>query len=257
VEIIDTHSHIYLPDFDADIHDVIDRAKKAGIVRILLPNIDLESIGRVKRLVSEFPGYCLPMMGLHPTSVSKEWQTEAEVIKKEFAVANYIAIGEIGIDLYWDKTLVEEQKLAFKEQLGWAKEFNLPVVIHSRDAIYECIECVHDVGAEDIRGVFHSFGGNADELTAILCLRDFYIGINGVVTFKNSGLSNVLKETADLNRIIVETDAPYLSPVPYRGKRNESSYVVKVIEKLAEIYQISPDEVAYITTSNAKRLFNL
>lgn len=257
MEIIDTHSHIYQPDFDADIDSVINKSKEVGVAKILLPNIDTESIERVKRLSSEYAGYCLPMMGLHPTSVTQNWQADLKLIKSEFNATKFIAIGEIGLDLYWDKSLINQQKAAFKEQLCWSREFNLPVVIHSRDAIYECIDCINEVGLNGIRGVFHSFGGNTEELKAVLSLKNFYIGVNGVVTFKNSGLASVLTEITDLSNIIVETDAPYLSPVPYRGKRNESSYIIKVVEKLAEIYQIPPSEVAGITTSNAEQLFRI
>lgn len=257
MEIIDTHSHIYQPDFEQDIEEVINRAKQEGIIKILLPNIDVESIDRVKALSEKHPQYCLPMMGLHPTSVTRNWQADLEIIKKEFGTTSYIAIGEIGLDLYWDKSLIKEQKEAFKEQLNWGKEFNLPVVIHSRDAIYECIDCINEVGANGIRGVFHSFGGDAEELKAVLSLKNFYIGVNGVVTFKNSGLASVLTEATDLSNIIVETDAPYLAPVPYRGKRNESSYITKVIEKLTEIYQLPSNDIASITTSNALQLFRI
>lgn len=256
MNIIDTHSHIYQPDFDNDIEDVILRAKQAGVINILLPNIDVESINRVTDLSNKYAGYCLPMMGLHPTSVSTDWKSDLNTIKTELKQGGYIAVGEIGIDLYWDKSLVEEQKQAFEEQLRWSADYNLPVVIHSRDAITECIECVKNVGEDNLRGVFHSFGGTSDELEAVLALQNFYIGINGVVTFKNSGLSTVLK-VADLSRIVLETDAPYLSPVPYRGKRNESSYVLRVAECLSNIYGVSLAEVAHVTTRNAKKIFGI
>lgn len=256
MNIIDTHSHIYEPDFDNDIDEVISRAKQAGIEAILLPNIDRESAVRVHRLYENFTGFCFPMMGLHPTSVTADWQSDLSEIKKYFSENQYVAIGEIGIDLYWDKSLEKEQRSAFEEQLRWSIEFNLPVAIHSRDAITQCIECIKNIGAEKLSGVFHSFGGTLDELEAILELKNFLLGINGVVTFKNSNMTEVLRQT-DLSNIIVETDSPYLAPVPYRGKRNESSYVVKVIEKLAEIYNITPAEVADVTTVNAKKLFQL
>ena len=256
MNIIDTHSHIYQPDFDEDIDEVIIRAKQAGVINILLPNIDVESIERVKTLSNKYPDYCIPMMGLHPTSVTADWKSDLDIIETELKQGKYIAVGEVGIDLYWDKSLVEEQKLAFEEQLRWSIKYNLPVVIHSRDAIYECVECVKNVGADNLRGVFHSFGGSSEELDAVLALNNFYIGVNGVVTFKNSGLSTVLKGT-DISRIILETDAPYLSPVPYRGKRNESAYTLKVAECLSGIYDISISEVAHITTRNAKKLFGI
>lgn len=172
-----------------------------------------------------------------------------------FSERSYIAVGEIGLDLYWDKTYKAEQIKVFEEQLQWSIEFNLPVVIHSRDAISECVDCVKNIGPEKLRGVFHSFGGTLEELHSILVLDNFLLGINGVVTFKNSTLHTVLQNT-NLNKIIVETDAPYLAPVPYRGKRNESSYTIKVVEKLAEIYNTSAEEVGAITTRNAQLLFN-
>lgn len=254
--IIDTHSHIYSEEFDSDLDRVIARARAAGVEKILMPNIDMSSINMLHKTANRYKGYCIPMMGLHPTSVGENWMSELEIIKKQLDKRKYIAVGEIGIDLYWDKTFEKEQKLVFEEQLKWSIEYNLPVAIHSRDAIQECIECIENVGKESLRGVFHSFGGTEEELHAILSLGNFLLGINGVVTFKNSTLSVVLKHTG-LSHIIIETDAPYLAPVPYRGRRNESSYTVYVVDKLAEIYGITPAEVGNITTANARKLFNL
>jgi TatD DNase family protein len=255
MEIIDTHSHVYEPEFDEDVREVIRRAKNIGVSCILLPNIDTETIDRLHKLSDEYTGYCLPMMGMHPTSITDSWQTDLEIIKTQFDYREYIAVGEIGIDLYWDKTFEKEQKRAFEEQLHWSIEYDLPVAIHSRNAIAECIECIRNVGEEKLRGVFHSFGGNEDELLAIMALKIFYLGINGVVTFKNSALPEVLKKT-DLSHILIETDAPYLAPVPYRGKRNEPSYTLKVAEKLAEIYHVPLEEVGRTTSENARRLFD-
>lgn len=256
MKIIDTHSHIYSEEFDNDIDDVIARAQVAGVEKILLPNVDVSSIAPLHNTADRYKDYCIPMMGLHPTSVGENWQEELNTIKKQLESRTYIAIGEIGIDLYWDKTFQQEQKYVFEEQLRWSIEYDLPVAIHSRDAIAECVECVRNVGHEKLRGVFHSFGGSIEELQSILSLENFLLGISGVVTFKNSTLSTVLKET-DLSRIVVETDAPYLSPVPYRGKRNESSYTLFVVQKLAEIYGVTAEEVGEITTNNAKKLFNI
>lgn len=256
MKIIDTHSHIYSEEFDNDLPEVINRAQHAGVEKILLPNIDIESIDRLHSVTNQYDGYCIPMMGLHPTSVKEDYMHQLEVIRGQLNKRKYIAIGEIGIDLYWDKTFEKEQKYAFEEQLRWSIEFDLPVAIHSRDAIAECIECIKNVGAEKLRGVFHSFGGTETELQGILQLKNFLLGINGVVTFKNSSLSTVLKQT-DLSKIIIETDSPYLAPVPYRGKRNESSYTVKVAEKLAEIFETSAEEVGEITTENAKKSFQI
>ncbi|MBB4036523.1 TatD DNase family protein [Dysgonomonas hofstadii] len=221
-----------------------------------MPNIDVESIDRLHHVSEKYPEYCIPMMGLHPTSVGEDWQEQLNITKDHLARHKYIAIGEIGLDLYWDKTFKQEQKAVFEEQLKWSIEYNLPVAIHSRDAISECVECIENVGTSSLKGVFHSFGGTEEELKAILNLNNFLLGINGVVTFKNSTLPTVLKLT-DLSQIIIETDAPYLAPVPYRGKRNESSYTLKVVEKLAEIYNTTPQEAGEITTENAIKLFSL
>jgi TatD DNase family protein len=256
MRIIDTHSHIYSEEFDNDIDEVILRAKNAGVEKILLPNIDSSSLTRLHAVSDRYKGYCIPMMGLHPTSVKEDWQTELNSIKQELEKRPYIAIGEIGIDLYWDKTFEREQTEVFEEQLRWSIEYNLPVAIHSRNAIPQCVACIRNVGEENLRGVFHSFGGTGDELLGILSLKNFLLGINGVVTFKNSGLPSVLKD-ADISDIIVETDSPYLAPVPYRGKRNESSYVLNVVNKLADIYHISSEEAGEITSKNAERIFSL
>lgn len=256
MRIIDTHTHIFSAEFDGDINDVIQRAKQIGVERILLPNIDVESISRVNQMAADYEGYCLPMMGLHPTSVTQNWQNDLSVIKQQFLQNDYIAVGEIGMDLYWDKSLEKEQRLAFEEQLRWSIEYDLPVSIHSRNANVEVIECIKNVDAKNLRGVFHSFGGTMEELTAILDLDNFYLGINGVVTYKNSTLPEVLKQ-ADLSRIVVETDAPYLPPVPYRGKRNEPSYTIKVVEKLSEVFNVPSETVGEITTQNAKDIFRI
>jgi TatD DNase family protein len=256
VRIIDTHSHIYAEEFDDDIDDVILRAKEAGVEKVLLPNVDVSSLNGLDAICKRYPDYCIPMMGLHPTSVGDDWQSQLDIIKNQLSQQTYIAIGEIGIDLYWDKTYEKEQKTVFEEQLRWSIEYNLPVAIHSRDAIQDCISCIKNVGAKNLRGVFHSFGGIKDELNAILSLKNFMLGINGVVTFKNSTLSEVLKYT-DISNIIIETDAPYLAPVPYRGKRNEPSYTLKVVEKLAEIYNTDSEKIGEITTENAKKLFRI
>lgn len=254
--IIDTHSHTYDESFENDIQDVISRAKQAGITHILLPNVDIESIEQVNRLAESYPQYCLPMMGLHPTSVTANWESDLNKIKEQFSLHKYIAVGEIGIDLYWDKSLEKEQKAAFEEQLRWSIEFNLPVSIHCRNAISESVECIKNVGASKLRGAFHSFGGNAEELQSVLALQNFYLGINGTVTYKNSTLPQVLTAT-DLSQLIIETDAPYLPPVPYRGKRNEPSYTIHIANKLSEIYGVTPQKVGEITTNNAKKLFSI
>jgi TatD DNase family protein len=256
MKIIDTHSHIYEEEFDEDIELVVERSRSAGVEYILLPNVDESSINRLKSLSERYSGYCLPMMGLHPTSVGKDWKEQLETISKMFDNTKYIAVGEIGLDFYWDKTYKIEQIHVFKEQLNWSINFSLPVSIHSRNASPDVFKCIKSVGSKNLCGVFHSFGGNTDDLRTISQLGDFMIGVNGVVTFKNSSLPSVLKET-DLSHIVIETDAPYLTPTPYRGKRNEPSYTTYIVEKLAEIYNTTPQYVAEVTTQNAKRMFNI
>lgn len=256
MKIIDTHTHIYSEEFDEDLDEIISRAKKSGVEKILLPNIDVESLERLHQVSDTYSGYCLPMMGLHPTSVNADWENQLGIIRKQFDNRLYIAVGEIGIDLYWDQTFKHEQTRAFEEQLRWSIEYNLPVSIHTRNATMECIECIKNVGVGQLRGVFHSFGGNSEELKEILSLNNFLLGINGVVTFKNSTLPSVLKET-DLSHLVIETDAPYLTPAPFRGKRNEVSYTTYIVEKLAEIYNVEADVVGEITTENAAKMFAL
>lgn len=255
---IDSHTHIYGPSFEGDYREIVERAQGAGVKSILLPNIDVISIEQMHEVVDSFPEYCLPMMGLHPTSVDEDWKQNLGIIR-EHLVANkykYVAIGEIGGDKYWDTTYEVEQRLAFEEQLRWSIEFNLPVSIHSRNCIPELIRSIKNVGADKVKGVFHSFGGNTEELRQVLAMGDFLVGVNGIITFKNSTLPMVLKET-DLSRIVIETDAPYLTPMPYRGKRNEPSYLVYIVAKLAEIYETTQEEVIRITGENARRMFNL
>jgi len=256
VKIVDTHTHIYSEEFDEDLAEIISRAKKSGVEKILLPNIDVESLERLHRVSDTYSGYCLPMMGLHPTSVNTDWENQLEIIRKQFDNRSYIAVGEIGIDLYWDQTFKDEQTRAFEEQLRWSIEYNLPVSIHTRNATMECIESIKNIGVGHLRGVFHSFGGNSEELKQILSLNNFLLGINGVVTFKNSTLPSVLKET-DLSHLVIETDAPYLTPAPFRGKRNEVSYTTYIVEKLAEIYNVEANVVGEITTENAAKMFAL
>ncbi len=254
LKLIDTHTHIYQSDFNEDLEEIINNAKSKGIFCLLLPNIDVDSIESMNSLCEQYPGTCFPMMGLHPTSVNGSYLENLSVIRRQFDIKKYIAVGEIGIDLYWDKTFVKEQKQVFEEQLRWSIDYNLPVVIHNRNAFNEVMECIDKVGENNLRGVFHSFGGNQEELETILSLNNFMIGINGVITFKNSELKDYLS-IAPLHRIVLETDAPYLSPVPYRGKRNEPAYLIEVANKVAEVYQIPVEDVAEITSRNALKLF--
>ena len=254
--LIDTHTHLYVEEFCDDINQVVKRAKHAGVAKAILPNIDETTIVPLKALSDSDSDFFLSLFGLHPTSVRKDWQNQLDNIHKELDSDGCVGIGEIGVDLYWDVSLRNEQLDAFKEQLKWSAEKNLPVAIHFRNATREAIDCVNAVGAKSLRGVFHSFGGNRDELDAILALKNFSIGINGVITFKNSGLAETLVHCPK-EKIVLETDAPYLSPVPYRGKRNEPAYLTFVIKKLAEIWQESENEAAKITTRNALNLFEI
>lgn len=255
-KIIDTHSHLFVDDFDADRPEVMLRAREAGITHILMPNIDVASVEPMLRVCGEYPGYCFPMIGLHPTEVDANYRDALAALKPLLDEHPFIAVGEVGLDLYWDKTYKAEQLAALEEQIGWALERNLPLVIHSREAFPELYALFSHYKESPIRGVFHSFTGTADEAHALLEFPGFMLGINGVVTFKKSTLPDALSEVP-LSRIVVETDSPYLAPTPYRGKRNESSYVARVVEKLSEIYALSPDAIADTTYRNACAVFGL
>jgi TatD DNase family protein len=249
----DTHCHIYLKEFDADRAEMILRGKTAGVNRFLLPAIDSETHISMLRLEDEFPGQCFAMMGLHPCSVKEGYEEELKIARQYMGNRKFIAIGEIGLDFYWDLSFKEQQLEAFNLQMDWALEFDIPIVIHSRESIDECIEAVAKKQDGKLKGVFHCFGGSAEQANKIIDL-GFYLGIGGVVTFKKSGLDTVLKDI-DMKHILLETDAPYLAPVPYRGKRNECSCLKLVAEKIAEIKSLSLTEVDSITTNNAETLF--
>lgn len=256
MKLIDTHNHLYLEEFDPEQDALVDTALKSGIDTLLLPNVDLTTIDRMHNLCDRFPGFAYPMMGLHPTSVDEHY---AEALKKTESYLGkrpYCAIGEIGIDLYWDKTYLKEQKIVFEEQLKWSIDLDLPVAIHTRDAYPEVLESIHKVGADKLTGVFHSFTGTITDLEEIKKLKKFKLGINGVITFKNSKLSDTILST-DINSIVLETDAPYLAPVPYRGKRNEPVYIWKTAEKVADTYGLTLDETVEITRKNALDLFKI
>lgn len=255
-KLIDTHSHLFVDDFDADRPEVMLRAREAGITHILMPNIDVASVEPMLRVCGEYPGYCFPMIGLHPTEVDANYRDALAALKPLLDEHPFIAIGEVGLDLYWDKTYKTEQLAALEEQIGWALERNLPLVIHSREAFPELYSLFSHYKESPIRGVFHSFTGTADEAHALLEFPGFMLGINGVVTFKKSALPEALRDVP-LSRLVVETDSPYLAPAPFRGKRNESAYIVRVVERLAEIYACSPGDVANATYANASRLFGL
>lgn len=256
MKIIDTHCHLYLEEFDTDQGNLIKETLLSDIDTILLPNVDTTTIDAMHKLCDCYPDFAYPMMGLHPTSVKDDYRAQLKSIENTLAKRNYCAIGEIGIDLYWDKTFLKEQKEAFEKQLQWSIELNLPVAIHTRDAFPEVFECIYKVGPDKLRGVFHSFSGTADDLDKIKQLQNFKLGINGVITFKNSKLAETLQQ-ATINDIVLETDAPYLAPVPYRGKRNEPSYIWKTAEKIAAVYNISVEDTVQITRKNAIKLFNI
>lgn len=251
---IDTHSHIYDEAFDEDRAEVILRAKDAGVTQIILPNVDSESLPRMLSLAEEYSGYCFPAIGLHPTSVKENYLSELDIIKTELQRREYIAIGEIGIDLYWDKTFIKEQVFAFQQQIEWALCYDLPIIIHVRDSFRETMNALQPFKNKGLKGVFHSFTGGVEEAQEILDFGGFRLGINGIVTFKNSKLSEVLRQI-DVHNLLLETDAPYLTPAPFRGKRNESAYVRYVCEKIAETYGIPVDEIDRITTQNATDTF--
>ena len=252
---IDTHTHLYLPDFDEDREEVMERAREQKVTKMILPNIDSESIEPLKAMVNQYPGTCYPLIGLHPTSVDKAYHNELHQIVKELENGNYLGIGEIGIDLYWDKTYIKEQAEAFEFQLRLARETKLPAIIHARNSFDEIFEVMDNIPSDGLIGIFHAFTGSLEQARKIIDM-GFKLGIGGIVTFKNAGLDVVLKDI-DLNHIVLETDSPYLAPVPKRGKRNESAYIPLIAEKIAGVLQVTINEVADMTTRNAFEIFNL
>jgi TatD DNase family protein len=255
VEYIDTHAHLYLPEFDADRESVVETALYRGVKRILLPNIDSTTIDPMNKLAEQFPGVCYPMMGLHPTSVKDNYREELDRVEKELSHKSYCAVGEIGIDLYWDKTRLKEQNIAFSAQLDLALKYNMPVVIHARESFDEILYVLNGYRNTDLRGVFHAFTGTVDIAKDVIS-RGFLLGIGGIITYKKSFLPDVIR-VMDLSHIILETDSPFLAPVPFRGKRNESSYIPYIAEAIGIIKDTTPGEVARVTTANACKLFQL
>lgn len=253
---IDTHTHLFSSAFDEDRTEVVERAIAAGVDKLLLPNIDCVSIEPMYSLCAQFPNNCFPMMGLHPGSIDEKWEENLEIIRKNLFERKNVAVGEIGMDLYWDKTFVNEQAEAFRRQVNWAKELKLPIVIHAREAFDEIFTIVDELNDERLTGVFHCFTGTLEQALKIKSYGGFKIGIGGVLTYKKAGLDEILKDV-DLNEMILETDSPYLPPTPHRGKRNESAYLLHVAEKLADVKQRSLKEIAEITTANARELFKL
>lgn len=253
--LIDTHSHIYLGEFDNDRKAMLERAAEEGVVKILMPAIDSETHSQMLETERNFSDLCLSMIGLHPCSVKENYKDELQVVGDFLQQRKFIAIGETGLDFYWDLTFKTQQLEAFQQQIEWALRYDIPVVIHSRNSTDECIEIVKKNQDGKLKAVFHCFSGTLEQAQQIIDL-GFYLGIGGVLTFKKSGLDAVI-EKLNLDNIILETDAPYLAPVPFRGKRNECSYIKYVAQKLAEIKQISFEEVTSITTKNAEKLFGL
>ena len=252
---IDTHSHIFEPDFADDLPEVIARAKEIGVEKIFMPNIDDTSVDAMLGVCSQYPGYCFPMLGFHPTSVDADAMPKVKEMKKRLTEGHpYIAIGEVGLDLYWDKTYIKEQQMVLEEQIQWALEWELPLVIHCREAFPELFDVLKPYKETKLTGVFHSFTGTVNEAMELLDYSRFMVGINGVVTFKKNTLPEALK-VLPLERLVLETDSPYLAPVPFRGKRNESSYVKRVAVKLAELYEVSLGEIERLTTKNALKVF--
>ncbi|WP_194438639.1 TatD family hydrolase [Vibrio fluminensis] len=252
---IDTHAHIYASEFDNDRDQVVERALAQGISKILLPNIDLDSIEPMLTTEAAYPQICRSMMGLHPCYVDGNVEQTLTTIHSWFNKHSFIAVGEIGIDLYWDKTYKVEQEYAFVTQLNWAKEMQLPVVIHTRDSIEETLALLEKEQDGSLSGVFHCFGGSVEEAKAINQL-GFHLGLGGVSTFKNGGMDKVIPQL-DMNYVILETDCPYLAPVPHRGKRNEPAYTQLVAQRVADLRQMSLQQIDELTTRNAKTLFNL
>jgi TatD DNase family protein len=252
---IDTHSHIYSEEFDNDLDEVILRAKKAGVTHIILPNVDTNTIERLHRTAETYTGFCHAAMGLHPTSVNENYKESLAEIETQLTQHSYCAIGEIGIDLYWDKTFLKEQVFVFEQQIEWSIKYQLPIIVHMRDSYNEVIECLKKYKDQAIFGIFHSFTGNVEQAKEILAIGNFKLGINGIVTFKNSGLDKTVSQLK-LEDLVIETDSPYLTPTPFRGKRNETGYIALVVQKLAEIYTVSTEEIDTITTNNAKKIFS-
>ena len=251
--LIDTHAHLYLADFELDRSMMLDRAKQAGIEKIFLPAIDSSTHTSLLQMETDFP-WCKAMMGVHPCSIKENYQEELAIAQQYWDKRNFVAVGEIGLDFYWDRTFEKEQYEAFRIQIEWALEKNVPIVIHSRQSTLDCVRVLKEYKNSALRGVFHCFSGSLEEAQEIIKL-GFYLGIGGVITYKNAGLGAVL-EKIDLSHLVVETDAPYLTPAPHRGKRNESSYISLIAEKIATVKAEKEGKVAEITTQNAENLFS-
>ncbi len=254
MKLIDTHTHLYLEQFDNDIDEVIKRALENKVEQFFLPNIDSTTIAPMMDLVSKYPDNCFPTVGLHATSVKENFKEELKIVEQQLENNKFYAIGEIGIDLYWDKTFLQQQEEAFEYQIELAKKHDLPIIIHARKSFNQIFNIIDKLNDDKLTGIFHCFGGSFEQANKIIDYKGFKLGIGGVLTFKNSKLGEVLKNV-DLEHIVLETDAPFLAPSPFRGKRNESSYILNIAEKLAEIKNISLKKIAEITSKNAENLF--
>ena len=259
MQLTDTHTHLYAEEFDADRDTMITAAIEKGVTKFFLPNIESRSVAAMMQLTEKYPNNCFAMMGLHPCSVNETVEEELKMVEQHLFSQKFCAVGEIGMDLYWDKTFVEQQKMAFRTQMEWAIKLNLPISIHCRNAFDEIYELMLEYAKPNenniLRGIFHCFSGNTEQAQKIIAL-GFYLGIGGVVTFKNSGLDKVVKEIY-LEKFVLETDSPYLAPVPFRGKRNESAYLLYVAQKIAEIKNCSIEKLAEITSYNAQQIFGI
>jgi TatD DNase family protein len=255
MQLIDTHTHIYLQEFDADRDEVINRSVQNGVVKLLMPNIDIDSVSLMLAVENRYPGICYPMIGLHPTSVKEDFESQLDQLENLKVDHKFCAIGEIGIDLYWDKGHLNEQIIVFKRQVTFALQKGLPVVIHSRDSFPEVFKALEEFKGSGLKGVFHAFTGSLEDAEKVIGM-GFKLGIGGIITFKNSGLDEVVRQLGPEN-LILETDSPYLAPVPYRGKRNESSYLCLINNKIAEIFAMTGEETASITWTKSVQLFGL
>ncbi|MDX2443227.1 MAG: TatD family hydrolase [Bacteroidales bacterium] len=255
MKLIDTHAHLYLPEFDSDRTEIVNNALQSGIAKIFLPNIDSSTVKPMLTLTEEFPGIFFPLIGLHPTSVNENFQDELSKVREWLTKYRFWGIGEVGIDLYWDKTFRDQQMEAFREQVNIGLESELPVIIHSRESFDEIFFVLEEFKGKPLSGIFHSFTGTALQAKRAIEM-GFLIGINGIVTFKNSGLDQVVKEIG-LEKLVLETDSPYLSPVPRRGKRNESAYLLYIAEKLADIFSCDLETIIENTSKNALEVFKI
>lgn len=253
--LVDTHTHLFAEQFNEDRTEMVNRAIEAGVTKMFLPNIDKDTVDDMLALSREFPENCFPMMGLHPSDVKEDYKEQLNAINSRLKEVKIYGIGETGIDLYWDKTFIKEQEEALRIQIGWALEMGLPIILHTRSADEETIAIVKDYVKDGLRGIFHCFGGTADQAKRIVDM-GFYLGIGGVLTFKNSNLAETISDIP-LESLVLETDSPYLAPHPHRGKRNESSYVTLVADKLADVRGISGEDVIDVTTANAKKIFGI